>query len=169
MISSIEPCSNYTSEFISRVFVSHDQSSVWGPLLQFTVQNIGNFIIPSELLVTFITGAASVLIARAFNSVLRKKVGNTFSFSIGYFWLGGKYEYGERRENSSFLVGCTHCVQIGSDVPFPEEQIRKRDPDAPVMCPERESKAAHSIYIAWKDWRVDVIGNQSLIRVMYWI
>ena len=61
-----------------------------------------------------------------------------FSFSIGYFWLGGKYEYGERRENSSFLVGCTHCVQIGSDVPFPEEQIRKRDPDAPVMCPERE-------------------------------
>ena len=61
-----------------------------------------------------------------------------FSFSIGYFWPGGKYEYGERRENSSFLVGCTHCVQIGSDVPFPEEQIRKRDPDAPVMCPERE-------------------------------
>ena len=90
-------------------------------------------------IVTFITGAASVLIVRAFNSVLRKKVGNTFfSFSIGYFWLGGKYEYGERRENSSFLVGCTHCVQIGSDVPFPEEQIRKRDPDAPVMCHERE-------------------------------
>ena len=88
-----------------------------------------------------------------------------FSFSIGYFWPGGKYEYGERRENSSFLVGCTHCVQIGSDVPFPEEQIRKRDPDAPVMCPERKSKAAHSIYIAWKDWRVGVIGNQSLIRI----
>ena len=29
-------------------------------------------------IVTFITGAASVLIVRAFNSVLRKKVGNTF-------------------------------------------------------------------------------------------
>ena len=31
-------------------------------------------------IVTFITGAASVLIVRAFNSVLRKKVGNTFFF-----------------------------------------------------------------------------------------
>ena len=38
-----------------------------------------------------------------------------FSFSIGYFCLGGKYEYGERRENSSFLVGCTHCPDAGRE------------------------------------------------------
>ena len=40
-------------------------------------------------IVTFITGAASVLIVRAFNSVLRKKVGKTF-FIFNRIFLAGR-------------------------------------------------------------------------------
>ena len=68
-------------------------------------------------ILTFITGVASVLIVRAFNSVFRKKVSVETDQSDIFCWQR-KNEYGKRpggRENSSFLVGCTHCPDAGRE------------------------------------------------------